>query len=289
VDRADAAASELSEIASVFGTPALGAHAAAARANVSLARDDPESGLNTAREALAVWQELDLPYEVAHARLTVAAALSALGDHDGATLELRAAASAFVRLGARLDARSTAQALSDQGSAQSADTPILARAFMFTDIVKSTDVLAAIGDDAWVSARAWHDRTVRPLFLAHGGEEITHTGDGFFVAFPAAPAAIDCAIEIQRILQQHRRQLGFALGVRIGLHAASATRTVEDYAGRGVHEAARIAALAQGGEILASRAVLSLAPPGVRAGEMRSAKLKGLVEPVEVARIDWHP
>jgi class 3 adenylate cyclase len=160
---------------------------------------------------------------------------------------------------------------------------------MFTDIVKSTDVLAAIGDDAWVSARAWHDRTIRPLFSAHGGEEITHTGDGFFVAFPTAAAAIDCAIEIQRILHQHREQLGFALGVRIGLHAASATRTVDDYAGRGVHEAARIAALAQSGEILASRTVLSVAPTGVQAGEMRSAKLKGLSEPVEVAAIEWRP
>jgi class 3 adenylate cyclase len=289
VDRADAAARELSEIASVFGTPALGAHAAAARASVSLARGDPESGLSSGRAALAVWQELDLPYEAARARLTVAAALSALGDDGGAALELRAAASAFVRLGARLDARRAAEALPDEESTQPAGTAGCARAFMFTDIVKSTEVLAAIGDDAWVSARAWHDRTVRPLFRAHGGEEITHTGDGFFVAFPTAPAAIDCAIEIQRMLDQHRQQLGFALGVRIGLHAASATRTVDDYAGRGVHEAARIAALAQGGEILASRTVLSLAPAGVQAGGMRSAKLKGLPEPVDVAAIDWRP
>jgi class 3 adenylate cyclase len=289
LDRADNAASELVEIASVFGTPALGAHAAAARANVSVAQGDPESGLNKGREALAVWHELDLPYEAARVRLTVAKALFALGDHDGATLELRAAASAFVRLGARVDARRTSQALADQGSLPPAGAPIFARAFMFTDIVKSTDVLAAIGDDAWVSARDWHDRTVRPLFLAHGGEEITHTGDGFFVAFPTAPAAIDCAIGIQRILHQHRQQLGFALGVRIGLHAASATRTIDDYAGRGVHEAARIAALAQGGEILASRTVLSLAPAGVRAGDMRSEKLKGLAAPVEVATIDWRP
>lgn len=288
-DRADAAATELSEIASVFGTPALEAHAAAARAKVSLARGDPESGLSAGRGALAVWQELDLPYEAARARLTVAAALTALGDQDGATLELRVAAAAFVQLGARLDARRIAQALPDQAGLQPADAPTFARAFMFTDIVKSTDVLAAIGDEAWVSARAWHDRTVRPLFLAHGGEEITHTGDGFFVVFPTAPAAIDCAIEIQRSLHRHRQQLGFALGVRIGLHAASATRTVDDYAGRGVHEAARIAKLAQGGEILASRAVLSLAPAGIQAGEARRAKLKGLVEPVEVAAIDWRP
>jgi class 3 adenylate cyclase len=289
VDRADAAARELSEIASVFDTPALGAHAAVARANVSLAREDRESALSIGRGALAVWQELDLPYEAARTRLIVAAALTALGDHDSATLELRAAASAFVRLGARLDARRATEALPEHVSPPPAGAASFARTFMFTDIVKSTDVLAAIGDDAWVSARAWHDRTIRPLFSAHGGEEITHTGDGFFVAFPTAAAAIDCAIEIQRILHQHRQQLGFALGVRIGLHVASATRTIDDYAGRGVHEAARIAALAQDGEILASRAVLSLAPTGVRAGKMRSAKLRGLVEPVEVAAIDWRP
>ena len=171
-----------------------------------------------------------------------------------------------------------------------APTPAAAsmqRAFMFTDIVKSTDLVAAIGDESWVSARAWHDRALRDLFRAHAGEEINHTGDGFFVAFADAPTAIACAIEIQRTLERQRREQGFALPVRIGLHATTALRTTEDYAGRGVHEAARIAAVAQGSEIVASQAALALAPAGTPAGEARSVDLKGLIDPVQVAAIDW--
>jgi adenylate cyclase len=158
---------------------------------------------------------------------------------------------------------------------------------MFTDVVKSTDLVQAIGDDAWVSARAWHDGSLRDLFCEHAGEEITHAGDGFFVAFADVPSAIACAVEIQRTLDRHRREHGFALPVRIGLHATTALRTAEDYAGRGVHEAARIAALAQGSEIIASQAALALAPTDVRVGEPRSVELKGVAEPLQIAAIDW--
>jgi class 3 adenylate cyclase len=289
IESADAAAVELSEIASAFGTPALGAYAASARASAALARGEHETALTAGRNAFAVWNELDLPYESARARVIIASALRALGDDDDATLELQAAEATFIRLGARLDARHASDAFPKLADHPPARGTTVARAFMFTDIVKSTDLVAAIGDDAWVSARAWHDRTLRQLFVAHGGEEITHTGDGFFIAFPTAPAAIDCAVEIQRTLDQQRHRQGFALAVRIGLHAAIAERTIDDYAGRGVHEAARIAALAHGGEILASRVLLSQAVPGTRVGEARPAHLKGLTEPIEVAPINWQP
>ena len=146
---------------------------------------------------------------------------------------------------------------------------------MFTDIVASTDLVAAIGDAAWVSARGWHNRALRELFTAHAGEEITHAGDGFFVAFAEVSNAIACAVEIQRSLDRHRHEHGFALPVRIALHATTAVRTTEDYAGRGVHEAARIAALAGGDEILASRAAFSRGPAELEIGEPRSVQLKG--------------
>jgi class 3 adenylate cyclase len=159
---------------------------------------------------------------------------------------------------------------------------------MFTDIVGSTDLVAAIGDAAWVGARGWHDRALRELFSAHAGEEISHAGDGFFVAFGEVANAIACAVEIQRSLDRHRREHGFALPVRIGLHATTAVRTPDDYAGRGVHEAARIAALADGNEILASRAAFSRAPAELEIGEPRPVQLKGLAEPIEIAAIAWH-
>jgi class 3 adenylate cyclase len=159
------------------------------------------------------------------------------------------------------------------------------KTFMFTDIEKSTNLVAVLGDEAWEAILRWHDSTLRALFNAHEGEEVTGTGDGFFVGFDSPEAALACAIAIQRRLAEHRRQNGFAPAVRIGVHASGATQIGRNFAGRGVHEAARIAGLAAGGEIMASRDTAA----GTRfpAGEPRTVELRGLAEPIEVVTIDW--
>jgi class 3 adenylate cyclase len=161
------------------------------------------------------------------------------------------------------------------------------KTFMFTDIVKSTNLAEAMGDEAWSELLRWHDETLRAAFAAHGGEEVTSTGDGFFVGFDRPDAAITCAVAIQRRLADHRKQHGFAPQVRIGLHASGAAQTGKNFRGKGVHEAARIAALAKGGEIIASRATIgstSLYPTS----ETRSVELRGISDPMDVVSIDWH-
>jgi hypothetical protein len=75
---------------------------------------------------------------------------------------------------------------------------------------------------------------------------------GFFVSFPDVVSAVACAREIQRKLVDHRREHGFAPQIRIGLHAAEATKLGANYSGMGVHTAARIGAIAGAGEIVAS-------------------------------------
>jgi class 3 adenylate cyclase len=285
---AERAANELSEIAASFDRSALHAAAACARAAVALAYGDSEAGLRCAREGLRRWQEIELPYEAARARLLVADALVLGGERDLATLELRAAHAAFVGLGAGRDARSAAERLRLEVDAPPAAGGAAAtRTFMFTDVVSSTELIGVIGDEAWAAARGWHDAALRALFAAHGGEEISHAGDGFFVAFAEAASAIVCAVEIQRSLDRHRREHGFSLPVRIGVHTADAAQTLDGYAGRGVHEAARIGALAPAGEILATSATLADAPADVRASPTREVSLKGLADPLKVAAIDW--
>ena len=158
---------------------------------------------------------------------------------------------------------------------------------MFTDIERSTDLLGLIGDDAWQTLLAWHDQALRSLFTEYSGEEIDHTGDGFFIAFPDAERAVRCAIAIQRRLHEHRREHGFAPQVRIGLHAAEAVRRGGTYIGKGVHEAARIGAIAVGGEILASSQTVAGAEDGVGLSEPRSVELKGISGPVEVVTVGW--
>jgi class 3 adenylate cyclase len=159
--------------------------------------------------------------------------------------------------------------------------------FMFTDVVGSTNLLEVIGDEAWQHLRVWHDQALRSLFAEHEGEEVDHTGDGFFVAFPDGESAVRCAIAIQRRLREHRREHGFAPQVRIGLHTAAAVRTKESYTGRGVHEAARIGALGGAGEIVASLAMVEGATGSVSLSAPRAVELKGIAAPVEVVTIDW--
>jgi class 3 adenylate cyclase len=79
---------------------------------------------------------------------------------------------------------------------------------------------------------------------------------------------------------------GFAPLVRIGVHTSEATRHATSYKGRGVHAAARIGALAAGGEILISAKTVD----GVTSytlSQPRAEKLKGIEEPVELHAVEW--
>ncbi len=160
------------------------------------------------------------------------------------------------------------------------------KTFMFTDIVKSTNLVEALGDEAWQAVLRWHDEALRSLFNAHKGEEIAATGDGFFVGFDSPEEAIACAVAIQRRLAEQRQTQGFSPPVRIGVHAAGATQVGRNFTGKGVHEAARIANLGEGGEIVASRETAM----GSRFGlsEPREVNIRGISEPIEVVSVDWH-
>jgi class 3 adenylate cyclase len=287
---ARAAADELDAIASVYATPALEATAPCARGRLQLATGDEASAQRTLRAGCRRWQELDAPYETARARMVLAAVYRAGGDAETAALELAAARAAFERLGAVLDVTRAADMEAEAAKTAAGESdPSRAeiRTFMFTDIVKSTQLVEAIGDEAWADLVRWHDQALRVLFAAHGGEEVDHAGDGFFVAFATTRAALECSVAIQRALLEHRRQQGFAPQVRIGLHAAPAQRHGGAYRGKGVHVAARIAAFAGAGEILASQDTVASAPPTLTPSAPRVVTLKGLSEPLGVVTVGW--
>jgi class 3 adenylate cyclase len=128
--------------------------------------------------------------------------------------------------------------------------------FAFIDMVASTPLVEALGDEAWTDLLSWYERTLRSAFETHGGAEVNQEGDGFFVTFDDPAAAIDCAVAIQQVLTAHRHDHGFAPRVRIGLHTADAHRRGDDYSGLAVHAAARIAGTAAPEEIVASAAAL---------------------------------
>jgi len=287
VGRAESATEELERIAESYGTHVLRASALTARGQVAVARGEFEPAIDALRRAWRTWQETDAPYEAARARVALGEAFLGSGDRDEAAMELGAAVATFKRLGAVPEAAKAAALLRSAQAPEGSPGPAhrAVRTFMFTDIVRSTHLIEAIGDEAWGELLRWHDEAIRGLLAEHGGEEIDHAGDGFFVAFPSADAALACALAIRRLLVEHRRRHGFAPSVRIGLHSSEAVVTRNGYQGRGVHVAARIGALAGADEILVSSDVLDAAGAPPEHGELREQRLRGVATPVTVATL----
>jgi len=285
VAEAREAAEELAATAEAIGAPMLQAAARQALGATLTYEEDPAAAIAELRKAVRAWTGSDAPFEAAQARRWLAVACRAGGDEASAVLELRAAKDAFERLGAVRDAERCEEMIR-AGDASDAGRRVV-RTFMFTDIVGSTDLVRTIGDEAWEGILRWHDETLRTQIGAHRGEVVHTTGDGFFASFGDASAAASCAVAIQRRLVDHRRKHGFAPQVRIGLHSAEATMIADDYAGLGVHEAARVGAIAEAGEILATVSTVSSGAIPFGVGDEREVSLKGLDEPVQVVAIDW--
>jgi len=275
VDEAAKAADELAETARRYDTPAQHAAASVAAGSVALARDDAAGAVRPLRQALRLWQDTNARYEAGRTRVLLARAYTATGDADGAMRELAQAGSVFDQLGARLDSRKVEELLGRDAGTRVTMT------FVFTDIVDSTRHLEHHGDVNWQKLLRQHDQLVRRVVDDEGGTVVDHTGDGFFLAFPTAERAVAAAVGIQR---GAAGDLPFE--IRIGVHTAEATSLGDNYRGKGVHTAARIAALAGGEEILASAETVQPLP-GIHTGEPRSERLKGLEQPVEVVPIDW--
>ena len=289
LDVARAAVEELEVIAADFDRPLHTAGALTARGELLLGEQRPVEASPILGKSWRLWQTTDLPYEAAQARLRYAEALTAEGDADGAKRDLLAARKVFDSLGATRDLRRVDAILEADGpGAAPAPAATVTKTFMFTDIVTSTDLVELIGDAAWEEMLSWHDRELRKAFAKARGDEVNHTGDGFFVAFDRARDGIDCAVDIQRRLARHRREHGFAPWVRIGLHSAEATRRGSDYSGRGVHIAARVGAAAGRDEILATASVTTASNESTYAlSEPRELELKGVRGTVEVRAVDW--
>ena len=104
-------------------------------------------------------------------------------------------------------------------------------------------------------------------------------GDGFMIAFQSAKKGLDCAIAIQKAFDRHNAADGDHVKVRIGLHAGEMIKDGDDFYGKNVIMASRVAGKAVGGEILVSSLLRQLVESSVGAamfGEPRGVELKGL-------------
>jgi class 3 adenylate cyclase len=142
---------------------------------------------------------------------------------------------------------------------------------LFTDIVGSTERAAEIGDRRWRELLAAHRSAVRRELALYRGQEIDTAGDGFFASFDGPARAIACA---RRIVEVAADQ---AIQIRTGLHTGECERDGEKLTGLAVHIGARLAALAQPGEVLVSRTVKDLvAGSGIEFDDRGEHQLKGV-------------
>ena len=150
---------------------------------------------------------------------------------------------------------------------------------VFTDIEGSTEMMERLGEERWLEVMFTHNRMVRDCVVQHGGEVIKSQGDGFMVTFASASAALDCGIELQRILGRYNAAtLAESLHVRVGMHTGSVFEAEQDFLGKAVVLAARITGCARGGEVLVSAASREYTERvgRWRYGEPRDLTLKGL-------------
>jgi class 3 adenylate cyclase/pimeloyl-ACP methyl ester carboxylesterase len=120
---------------------------------------------------------------------------------------------------------------------------------LFTDVVKSTETAARIGDHAWKELIQRHHATVRALLTRYRGVELDTAGDGFYASFDGPARAVRCAQAAVRAL----RPLG--LEIRAGVHTGEVELIDGRPGGIAVSIGARIASHAEAGEVLVSQTV----------------------------------
>ncbi len=155
--------------------------------------------------------------------------------------------------------------------------------FLFTDIEGSTRLEQAVGTAAYGVLRERQRAILRAAFEAHAGREQGTEGDSFFVVFSQAGDALAAAVDAQRGIAAEAWPAGTSLRVRMGLNAGEVSWVGGSLLGLPINRAARIAAVANGGQVLVSEAVRALLgpqlPSEIGLTDLGPHRLKDLREP----------
>ncbi|OGO47400.1 MAG: hypothetical protein A2W34_03495 [Chloroflexi bacterium RBG_16_64_32] len=193
------------------------------------------------------------------------------------------------------------------------------RTVLFTDMEGSTALTQRLGDARAREVLREHERIVREALRAHGGAEVKTMGDGFMASFSSPTGALECAVAMQRAFAVRNASLpahpepveGRAepqpsahastssaradrsvdaepIRVRIGINAGEPVAEEDDLFGVAVIRAARIAAIAQGGEILVANVVRELAEgKDFLFADKGDVALRGFDDPVRLFELRW--
>jgi len=176
-----------------------------------------------------------------------------------------------------------AASLSREESGKSGQSSL--RTVLFTDLVGHTEMMSRLGDDRGRDVLREHERISREVLKANGGTEVKTMGDGFMASFGSVTKAVECAVALQRAFAERE---GEPLSVRVGLNAGEPIEEDGDLFGATVILASRIAAKAEGGEILVADTVRGLCSgKGFLFADRGDFVAKGFEEPVRVYEVRW--
>ena len=196
-------------------------------------------------------------------------------------------------------------------------------AVLFTDLVGHTEMMSRLGDERGRDVLREHERITREVLKANGGTEVKTMGDGFMASFGSVTKAVECAVALQKAVDEHNRGVGARrppmqnegagskpgsrpegdpakvdasplqasvepLYIRVGLNAGEPIEEDGDLFGATVILASRIAAKAEGGEILVADTVRGLCSgKGFLFADRGEFAAKGFEEPVRVYEVSW--
>jgi class 3 adenylate cyclase len=159
------------------------------------------------------------------------------------------------------------------------------RTVLFTDLVGHTEMMSRLGDERGRDVLREHETITRNVLKANGGTEVKTMGDGFMASFSSVTKAVECAIALQRAFADRQ---GEPLNVRVGLNAGEPIEEDGDLFGATVILASRIAAKADGGEILVADTVRGLCSgKGFLFADRGEFVAKGIEEPVRISEVSW--
>jgi class 3 adenylate cyclase len=167
------------------------------------------------------------------------------------------------------------------GGLPSHDVDRVLATVLFTDVVRSTDQVASMGDRRWSELLATHHDLMRVELERFRGREIKTTGDGFLATFDGPGRAVRCACAIRDAV----RAIG--IQVRVGLHTGEIELRGDDIGGLAVHIAQRVQAHAQPDEVLVSRTVADLVGgSGIAFADRGTHALKGVPHPWQLFGVE---
>lgn len=167
------------------------------------------------------------------------------------------------------------------------DSPF--RTIMFTNLERSTEKIAVLGDTKWMELLRDHDALTRNALRIFGGQEIKHTRDGFMTSFNSAVSAVNCAISIQLALVKYNEEHpATTLNLRIGISAGEPVYQDKDLFGAAVNLATQLCALANPGTILVPQVVRDLCLGNtISFVDRGNVTAKGFHQPVTLFEVAW--